>query len=149
MLATGCNDESEAPDTTEAQQLQTDSNVSQQGDTTASTDEASAREVPERVKELASQKPIKEQSPMQTTTVTGTITYKDLEGGFYALITSDGQRFLLQDLDVEYQKHGMVAKVTGIPHPNMRTIQQFGTPFEVSSVEIVDDSKVEPKNRER
>ncbi|MEW9798262.1 hypothetical protein [Alteromonas sp. CYL-A6] len=81
-------------------------------------------------------------------TLKGTITFKDLEGGFYALITESGQRFALQGLEEKYRQHGLVVSVTGKSMPDMKTITQFGIPFKVETVEILDDTMVRPEGEE-
>ncbi|MCZ8528319.1 ribose-phosphate pyrophosphokinase [Alteromonas sp. PRIM-21] len=72
----------------------------------------------------------------------GSIIYKDLEGGFYAFIAENGDRYTLHGLDETYQKNGLVVEVKGTPKPDMMTFTQFGTVLQVSSVKVLDTSKV-------
>ncbi|MDY6977088.1 MAG: ribose-phosphate pyrophosphokinase [Pseudomonadota bacterium] len=72
----------------------------------------------------------------------GSIIYKDLEGGFYAFIAENGDRYTLHGLDETYQKNGLVVEVEGTPKPDMMTFTQFGTVLQVSSVKVLDTSKV-------
>jgi len=72
-------------------------------------------------------------------TMKGSIIYKDLEGGFYAFIAENGDRYTL---DETYQKNGLVVEVKGTPKPDMMTFTQFGTVLQVSSVKVLDTSKV-------
>ena len=53
-------------------------------------------------------------------TMKGSIFYKDLEGGFYAFIV----------------------EVKGTPKPDLMTFTQFGTVLQVTSVKVLDTSKV-------
>ncbi|AWL11496.1 hypothetical protein HMF8227_01007 [Saliniradius amylolyticus] len=76
----------------------------------------------------------------QQVQLTGTIEYKNFEGGFYALEAKDGQSYLLMDLSSRYQRHGLVVEVTGQLQPDTITFQQYGTPFKVEAVTILDDS---------
>jgi hypothetical protein len=75
-------------------------------------------------------------------TMKGSIIYKDLEGGFYAFIAENGDRYTLHGLDETYQKNGLVVEVKGTPKPDMMTFTQFGTVLQVSSVKVLDTSKV-------
>ncbi|AXT37317.1 ribose-phosphate pyrophosphokinase [Alteromonas sp. BL110] len=72
----------------------------------------------------------------------GSIIYKDLEGGFFAFIAENGDRYTLHGLDKTYQKNGLVVEVKGTPKPDMMTFTQFGTVLQVSSVKVLDTSKV-------
>ena len=75
-------------------------------------------------------------------TMKGSIIYKDLEGGFYAFIAENGDRYTLHGLDETYQKNGLIVEVKGTPKPDMMTFTQFGTVLQVSSVKVLDTSKV-------
>ncbi|WP_394220800.1 ribose-phosphate pyrophosphokinase [Alteromonas gracilis] len=72
----------------------------------------------------------------------GSIIYKDLEGGFYAFIAENGDRYTLHGLDETYQKNGLIVEVKGTPKPDMITFTQFGTVLMVSEVKVLDTSKV-------
>jgi len=75
-------------------------------------------------------------------TMKGSIIYKDLEGGFYAFIAENGDRYTLHGLDETYQKNGLIVEVKGTPKPDMMTFTQFGTVLQVTSVKVLDTSKV-------
>lgn len=75
-------------------------------------------------------------------TMKGSIIYKDLEGGFYAFIAENGDRYTLHGLDETYQKSGLIVEVKGTPKPDMMTFTQFGTVLQVTSVKVLDTSKV-------
>ena len=75
-------------------------------------------------------------------TMKGSIVFKDLEGGFYAFIAENGDRYTLHGLDETYQKNGLIVEVKGTPKPDMMTFTQFGTVLEVSGVKVLDTSKV-------
>lgn len=74
---------------------------------------------------------------------TGTIVFKRIEGGFFAFIANDNQRYTLRKLPVEYQLDGLVVTLTGSINTAMVTTTQFGQVLEVSSVEILDGSKAQ------
>lgn len=90
---------------------------------------------------------IKEESEMEKSqAITGSIVYKDMEGGFYALVTENGDHYTLKGLDKKYHQNGLVVKVTGQPMPDVMSITMFGTVFKVADVEIISDAMVKPIN---
>lgn len=67
-------------------------------------------------------------------TSTGTITYINLEGGFYGLVTSDGVNYLPLDLPDEYKQNGLKVDFTGVPDQDIMTIQMWGQPLRILSI---------------
>jgi putative hemolysin len=65
---------------------------------------------------------------------TGTVTYIDLEGGFYGIVASDGERYLPLGLDEAYRVDGMRLTFAGEVARDTMTIQQWGTPVEILAV---------------
>ncbi|MCW8090676.1 hypothetical protein [Alteromonas sp. ASW11-130] len=105
-------------------------------------EEASAR--PQEV-EMKQPKERKENSAISQS-MTGTIVYKNLEGGFYAFNSDSGEKFTFQRLPKEFHKHGLKIKVWGKPRKDVMTFTQYGTVFEVEKAEVIDDSQVKPIN---
>lgn len=66
-----------------------------------------------------------------------TVKYLTFEGGFYGLITSDGQRLLPLRLAKEFRQDGAIVKVTGQFKPDVITIKQWGTPFEIEEIILI------------
>jgi hypothetical protein len=66
-----------------------------------------------------------------------TVKYFDFEGGFFGLLGQDGKNLLPMNLSKEYQVDGTVLKVQGHIIKDMMTIQQWGTAFEVTDVELI------------
>ncbi len=66
-----------------------------------------------------------------------TVKYFDFEGGFYGLVGKDGKKLLPMNLAKKYQVDGSILKVRGHIIKGMMTIQQWGTPFEVTDVELI------------
>ena len=76
-----------------------------------------------------------------------TVRYMNLEGGFFGVISKDGKRWLPLNLKKEFQQDGAVIKVTGSAVNGMMTIQQWGTPFSITHIELIKaGSKGIPKN---
>lgn len=105
-----------------------------------------SKELPTTLTAKPTPEPIaKDVSVDDEVTLTGSIIFKELEGGFYAFIAESGDRYTLHNLEEQFQQNGLIAKVTGVPKPKMMTFTQFGTVLQVTSVEIIDSSKVTNK----
>ncbi|NVK56476.1 MAG: hypothetical protein HWE26_12755 [Alteromonadaceae bacterium] len=74
----------------------------------------------------------------------GTIVYKTIEGGFFALITTDNQRYTLRRLPAEFRLDGLEVEIKGSINHDMMTFTQFGELLDVKSVTVVDDSHAKP-----
>ena len=78
--------------------------------------------------------------------VTGTIVFKGMEGGFYALDADDGRKFMPQGMNKALLKHGMKVQVSGIILKDMLTFQQYGEVLKVTEAVVIDDSNVKGQN---
>lgn len=67
---------------------------------------------------------------------TGNVKYLPMEGGFYGIITDDGQKLLPTNLDKKYRQHNAQVKVKG-KFVKIQTIEQWGKPFEISAIELI------------
>ncbi len=94
------------------------------------------------IAKTAEQKRLSASDAPSEVTLTGTIVYKEMEGGFYAFIAENGERYTLRKLDKKFHRNGLIVKVTGMPMPDVMTITQYGTVLQVKSVEILDASRV-------
>ena len=68
-------------------------------------------------------------------TVTGTITYIDLEGGFYGIIADNGDRYFPLNLDQRYKVNNLKIRIEGKTRKNVMTTTMWGTPFEILKIE--------------
>jgi hypothetical protein len=68
-------------------------------------------------------------------TVTGTITYIDLEGGFYGIIADSGERYFPLNLDQQYKVRDLKVRIEGKIRRNVMTTTMWGTPFEILKIE--------------
>jgi hypothetical protein len=73
-------------------------------------------------------------TPTAAITGTGTVTYIDLEGGFYGIVADDGMRYLPLDLDPAFKEDNLSVRFT-VEKADVATIQQWGTPVKVISIE--------------
>ena len=76
------------------------------------------------------------------TTISGTVLYKSLEGGFWALTTKEGKNYTLKRLPKAYRRHGLIVKISGEALTDVMTITQFGTLFKVEQVTIINSNNV-------
>jgi len=70
-----------------------------------------------------------------TVAVNGTVTYIDLEGGFYGIVADDGTQYLPLDLPEEFRQDGRAVTAEVIVRDDVATIQQWGTPVEIAALE--------------
>ncbi|MFC4699695.1 hypothetical protein ACFO4O_05930 [Glaciecola siphonariae] len=75
-------------------------------------------------------------------TLTGTMMYQNLEGGFYGFIAKDGTKYTLNNLGKEHRRHGLVIQIEAEPLEGMATITQFGQLLKVNKVTVLDESNV-------
>ena len=68
-------------------------------------------------------------------TVTGTITYIDLEGGFYGFVADNGDRYFPVNLDQQYKVNKLKVRIEGKIQKNVMTTAMWGTPLEILKVE--------------
>ena len=67
-------------------------------------------------------------------TGTGTVVYQTLEGGFYGIVADDGTPYLPLNLPDEFAQDNLSVTFTGIIRSDVATIQQWGTPFELTEI---------------
>ncbi len=70
----------------------------------------------------------------------GTITYVDLEGGFYGIVADNGERYLPASLPAEFQQDGLRVTFVVEPSGETATIQQWGTPVEVIAIDEAENA---------
>lgn len=74
----------------------------------------------------------------RTVAANATVTYIDLEGGFYGLVTDDGRKFLPGNLPAEYRRDGLLVQFSADVQDDGAGIQMWGTPVEIRSIELVE-----------
>jgi hypothetical protein len=68
---------------------------------------------------------------------TATVKYMEFEGGFWGLVTENGQKLLPMNLAKEFRQLGAVVKFQGQVKGDMMTIQQWGTPFQITEITLI------------
>ena len=78
-----------------------------------------------------------EDRPADRISGNGTITYVDLEGGFYGIVADDGTHYLPADLPEEYRTDGLRVAFSADPADDGVGTQMWGTPVEIRSIERI------------
>ncbi|MCK9278405.1 MAG: DUF333 domain-containing protein [Methanoculleus sp.] len=87
-----------------------------------------------------------EDGPTDRISGNGTVTYVDLEGGFYGIVADDGERYLPRNLPADFRADGLrVTFVVDIANETA-TIQQWGAPVDVVSIEKGDTRRTVATN---
>jgi len=68
-------------------------------------------------------------------TMTGTITYIDLEGGFYGFVSGNGDRYFPINLDQQYRVNNTKVRIKGKIRENVMTTIMWGTPLEILKIQ--------------
>jgi hypothetical protein len=87
-----------------------------------------------------------DQEAVNMITVRGTIRYKNLEGGFWALDGDDGNKYMTSGLDKALRIDGMVIEVKGVIEEDVVTFQQYGKTLKIKQSRMIDDSNAKVLN---
>ncbi len=76
----------------------------------------------------------------RTVLANATVTYIDLEGGFYGLVTDDGRNYLPGNLPAEYRQDGLSVQFSADVQDDAAGIQMWGgtPPVEIRSIEVIE-----------
>ncbi len=66
---------------------------------------------------------------------TGTVTYVDLEGGFYGIIGDNGEHYDPTYLGQEFQEDGLRVRFEAKIREDIASTHMWGTMIEISSIE--------------
>jgi hypothetical protein len=67
----------------------------------------------------------------------GTVTYIDLEGGFYGIVAKDGTRYYPLNLGENMQKEGLKVRFLADTKDDIMTVQQWGIPVEIVNIKEI------------
>lgn len=67
----------------------------------------------------------------------GTLTFLNFEGGFFGIITNQGTKLLPMNLTKKFHQHKAKIRFKGEIQQGLLTIQQWGTPFKISAIELI------------
>jgi hypothetical protein len=96
--------------------------------------------------ELTMKKLASDQPGIKEVSFTASVNYMKLEGGFYGLVTKEGQHWLPMNLPNEFKKHGAMVKVKGHEIKDIMTIQQWGKPFSITDIQLIKMTEKGEKN---
>jgi len=74
------------------------------------------------------------------------VEYIGLEGGFYGIITNNGQKLLPANLSKELRQDGAIVEVSGYFEQGVITFQQWGKPFKITSIKLLKEGSRTPKS---
>ena len=77
---------------------------------------------------------VPEMPPADTFEITGTVVYKDLEGGFYAIDGNDGRKYDPINLPEEFRKNGLKVKLSARLKRNAVSFHMYGSIIEVVNI---------------
>lgn len=67
--------------------------------------------------------------------MTGTVTYMDLEGGFYGILGDDGEKYFPLNLDPSYREDGLRVRFTVRERNDVMTTTMWGKTVELTAIE--------------
>ena len=73
--------------------------------------------------------------PTDLIEIVGYVTYKNIEGGFYAIDADDGGKYDPINLPESFQKDGLKVKVTARKKKEAMSFHMYGTIIEVVNIE--------------
>lgn len=92
-------------------------------------------------------KPVVEQSAqVKDIWIQATVKHMNFEGGFFGLITKQGEKLLPMNLNKSFHQEGAIIRIQGRKQKNVMTIQQWGTPFEITHIELIKAGSATPKS---
>ena len=85
---------------------------------------------------------IEKSDTRRTVATTGTVTYVDLEGGFYGIVAEDGRNYLPGNLPAEYRQDGLRVRFSADPEEDVAGFRMWGTPVKIRSIELIEDVRL-------
>jgi len=77
------------------------------------------------------------------------VKYLNFEGGFYGLITHNGDKYLPMNLDKAFEQDGAIVNIQGKIESNMMTIQQWGKPYKISNIQLIKAGRVKVPEQDK
>lgn len=72
--------------------------------------------------------------PADAFEITGTVSHKNFEGGFFAIDADDGKRYDPISLPEQFRKDGLKVKVTARLKPNAVSFHMYGSIIEILDI---------------
>lgn len=78
--------------------------------------------------------------PEQLVSGTGTVTFVEMEGGFWGIVTSDSTRYDPgRTLPDSLQTDGLAIRFRGVEQPGAPSIRMWGTPIELTEAMPIEE----------
>ena len=68
----------------------------------------------------------------------GEVRYMEFEGGFYGIVSDQGDKYLPLNLEEEYKKDGLRVSFEAVP-ADVMTIQMWGIPVEIKIIKLIEE----------
>ncbi|WP_115719011.1 hypothetical protein [Gallaecimonas mangrovi] len=102
---------------------------------------------PEKTFKVANKPPLTVEKPVQKGEAkqeqfVGEVVFLPMEGGFYGIVDAKGRKWLPLGLDKSFKRPGLKVEVQGSAATDVMTTQQWGTPFHITDIKVLDDKDV-------
>lgn len=71
----------------------------------------------------------------------GSITHVLLEGGFWGIISYDGEHYDPRNLGQEFQQHGLHVQVEGVIRDDIVSFHMWGTIIDIIKISVINPTK--------
>ncbi|MCH7505214.1 hypothetical protein IID04_06245 [PVC group bacterium] len=68
----------------------------------------------------------------------GEVRYMEFEGGFYGIVSDQGDKYYPLNLEEEYKKDGLRVSFEAVP-ADVMTIQMWGIPVEIKIIKLIEE----------
>jgi len=68
----------------------------------------------------------------------GEVRYMEFEGGFYGIVSDQGDKYLPLNLEEEYKKDGLRVSFEIVP-ADVMTLQMWGNPVEIKDIKLLEE----------
>ena len=82
-------------------------------------------------------KPVVKTDSENQISVTGTVRYLPIEGGFWGIVSDDGNNYDPMALDPAFQKEGLRVRFEAIPEKDMMSIHMWGALVKITRIEAL------------
>ncbi|MFC2076410.1 hypothetical protein ACFLT7_04935 [candidate division KSB1 bacterium] len=73
-----------------------------------------------------------------TVTGTGTVIYLDFEGGFYGIVSDDGEHHDPINMESEFKRDGLRVRFSGIIRDDLMSYHMWGHLLELTYIEVIE-----------
>lgn len=79
--------------------------------------------------------------------ITGRVVFNDFEGGFYGIITENGEKLLPMNMDKSLMRENNKVALKGKYEKDLMTTRQWGKPFIIIEIKLLEKGKGGSKNQ--